>query len=75
MPDLECWRCGAEGPAVALPTHPDGGGIICDACYRRIYDDDRETVAPGDDRPPPGGLFVRPHHTGGTFTPAPTPTV
>lgn len=41
---VECWRCGAEGPALALPSHPDGGATICHACWKRIYE-------PGDGCP------------------------
>lgn len=36
---LECWRCGAEGRAVTLPTHPDGGGRICHVCWQRMFDE------------------------------------
>ena len=37
--DMECWRCGSEGREFQKPSHPDGGGTICDPCYRLIYHD------------------------------------
>lgn len=36
MTELECWRCGAEGGLFKLPSHPDGGGTICDECYQHL---------------------------------------
>lgn len=33
---IECWRCGNEGSSFVMPSHPDGGGLICDDCHQRM---------------------------------------